>query len=69
MNRQTVIEILKIIAMVIMLILLIYALICLNSKKLDEKIETTIQTSIEGKSPVEENNKKEQLDSNTQNNQ
>ena len=69
MSRQTVIEILKIIAMVIMLVLLIYALIWLNSKRLDEKIETVIQTSIEGKSPVEENNKNEQLDSNTQNNQ
>ena len=67
MNRETKLEIFKIIAMIAVLILLIYAMFLLNSKALDDKIENKIQAGIEGKIISEEEHVDKQESNDVQN--
>lgn len=67
MDKRTNFEILKIVAMFLVLIAIIYAIKLLNSKDIENKVEKKIQTTIEGRSIVEEDTHKVEQ-SNTSNN-
>ena len=54
MDSQTKKEILKVIGMILTLVVLIGAIVWLNSKSLDERVENRIQSTIEGKTIVDE---------------
>lgn len=54
MSKETIKTVIKIILMILAIILLILAIVWINSKRLDEKVENRIRTSIEGQSIREE---------------
>ena len=56
MKKNTKKEILKILSMIAVLTLIIFAIFWFNSNGLEDKIEEKIQTSIEGKSIIDEKN-------------
>ena len=62
MDSQTKKEILKVIGMILTLVVLIGAIVWLNSKSLDERVENRIQSTIEGKTIVDEEKYIEELE-------